>query len=179
MEEIWKPIPSYEAYYEVSSIGRIRSKTRRTVDRLGRPFVRYGKTISLRTEKKGYKSVRLCVETEHRIFKVHRLVAYAFLPPPLSGQQINHINGLKDDNRPENLEWVTAAENMEHAFSTGLGRTNVGEKNNRARLNADDVRTIRLLSADGQTCAAISRHYKVSEATIRQILKGRNWAHVA
>ncbi|WP_286776576.1 MULTISPECIES: NUMOD4 motif-containing HNH endonuclease [unclassified Pseudomonas] len=179
MQEVWKAIPGYESYYEVSDRGRVRSLERRTTDRLGRPFVRYGKLLSLNTEAKGYKSIRLCVETKHRTFKVHRLVAYAFLPQPLDGQQINHINGIKDDNRPENLEWVTSEENMRHAFSSGLGRSSLGENNVRAILCADDVRQVRLLSADGMTCAAISRHYRVSEATIRQILKGRNWSHVA
>lgn len=179
MQEVWKAIPGYEAYYEVSSLGRVRSLTRRTTDRIGRPFVRYGKVLSLNTEAKGYKSIRLCVETHHQVFKVHRLVALAFLPAVEAGLQVNHINGQKDDNRPENLEWVTAMENVHHAFANGLGRSNVGSLNNRARLNASDVVAIRSMSKDGMTCAAISRHYQVSESTIRQILKGRNWASVA
>ncbi len=178
MQEVWKAVPGYESYYEVSNQGRVRSLERRTTDRLGRPFVRYGKVLSLNTEAKGYKSIRLCVETKHRIFKVHRLVASAFLPAPAAGQQINHMNGIKDDNRPENLEWVTPEQNMRHAFSNGLGRSSLGEKNTRAILCSDDVRYIRQMSVEGVSCAAISRSYNVSEAAIRQILKGRNWAHV-
>lgn len=179
MSEIWKAIPKFEEYYEVSNLGRVRSLDRRTTDRIGRPFVRYGKIITPRKEIRGYVSARLCVETVHRIFKIHRLVAYTFLPPHGPQQQINHINGIKTDNRPENLEWVSPSANMQHAFKNGLGRVSRGENNTRAILCEDDVRKIRLLSASGRSCAAISRDYAVSEATIRQILKGRNWAHVA
>jgi hypothetical protein len=179
MDEVWKPIVGYEVYYEVSSAGRVRSLERRTIDRIGRPFVRYGKILYLNTEHNGYKSVRLCVETKHQIFKVHRLVAYAFLSAPSNGDQINHINGAKDDNRPENLEWVSCSENVLHAFATGLCSTRKGAANARSILCDDDVRAIRQLSAENMTCAAISRKYDVSEATIRNILKRRAWTHVA
>ncbi|WP_455923273.1 NUMOD4 domain-containing protein [Pseudomonas putida] len=179
MHEIWKQVLGYEDYYEVSNLGRVRSLDRHTTDRIGRPFVRYGKILFLNTEHNGYRSVRLCVETKHRTFKVHRLVAFAFLPSPDEGDQINHINGVKDDNRPENLEWVTAAGNAQHAFANGLGRDSQGAANTRAVLTEDDVRTIRLLSADGQTTASIARHYQVSETAIRSIIRRRNWAHVA
>jgi hypothetical protein len=180
MQEIWKAIPGFEDYYEVSSFGRVRSLDRRTTDSIGRPFVRYGKEIYLRTELKGYRAVRLCVETIHQTFKVHRLVAYAFLTPqPSPDHQINHINGIKGDNRVENLEWVSCSENVLHAFAIGLCTSRKGAANSRSILCDDDVRAIRHLSAEGVTCAAISRKYGVSEAAIRNILKRRAWTHVA
>ncbi|MEO8640964.1 NUMOD4 motif-containing HNH endonuclease [Pseudomonas sp.] len=180
MSEVWKAIPGFETYYEVSSHGHVRSLDRRTTDCIGRPFVRYGKQIYMRTEIKGYIAVRLCVDTVHKTFKVHRLVAYAFLTPqPSPDHQINHINGVKGDNRVENLEWVSCSENVLHAFATGLCSSRKGSANSRSILRDDDVRTIRQLSTSGITCAAISRKYMVSEATIRNILKRRAWTHIA
>ncbi|WP_288356587.1 NUMOD4 domain-containing protein [uncultured Pseudomonas sp.] len=178
MQETWKPIPGYEGYYDVSDYGSVRSHDRETTRVDGKRFSKRGRTLQLKQEARGYLSVRLCVETEHRIFKVHRLVALAFLPPAPSDSQINHKNGIKTDNRPENLEWVSASENVRHAFAMNLVGPRVGESNSRAILTSDDVRKIRLLSAEGISCAAISRRYAVSEGTIRQILKGRNWKHV-
>ncbi|MFV1944139.1 NUMOD4 motif-containing HNH endonuclease, partial [Pseudomonas luteola] len=131
MQEVWKPIPGYESYYEVSSFGRVRSFDRSTIRTDGKRFNKAGRVLKPNLEQRGYLSVRLCVETVHKIFKVHRLVARAFLQAPHEGQQINHINGIKTDNRPENLEWVNPSENVRHAFDIGLCKTRKGVNNSR------------------------------------------------
>lgn len=176
VSEIWLPIPGYEEFYSVSNLGRIRSNDWSFIRADGGAFNKKGRVLRQNTEHKGYKSVRLSLDRIHKIFKVHRLVALAFIRQPLDGEQVNHKNGIKDDNRPENLEWVSGSENMIHAFGTGLHSGNAGERNPRAILTEDDVRNIRKLSAGGMTAAAISRKYGVSDMTIRQILKRRNWA---
>ena len=101
--EIWKPIPDAEGY-EVSSLGRVKRINKDTC--LTQGFWGDYYTVVL-----GRK---------YGAHLVHRLVAKAFIPNSDDKPQVNHINGNKRDNRAENLEWVTAKENAQHALKTGL-----------------------------------------------------------
>lgn len=99
----WRPVKGYEDKYEVSSAGEIRNKKR-------------GNILKASTCTTGYKFVKL----GGRAFMVHRLVAEVFHPRPENKPWVNHINGVKTDNRAENLEWVTPFENRLHAEKMGL-----------------------------------------------------------
>lgn len=112
MSEVWKPVIGYESRYEVSNMGNVRSLNYRST----------GKTRMLKpvTEGKGYLMVGLCCNQTMKWGKVHRLVASAFIPNPENKPQVNHINGIKTDNRADNLEWVTNGENLRHAYKHGL-----------------------------------------------------------
>jgi hypothetical protein len=122
MEETWKPVKGYEGFYEVSNLGRVKSLER--VVMLG--YERKGKRLYpeaiLRAADNmhGYLQVNLCINSKPRMSKVHRLVAEAFLPNPNNYPQVNHINAIKTDNRPENLEWCNNSMNQLHASSLGL-----------------------------------------------------------
>jgi len=101
-EEIWKDVPGYEGYYQASSLGRIKS-------------LYQGKnTILTFSDVRGYKKLTLIKNTSKQYFRVHRLIGLTFIDNPLNKEHINHINGIKDDNRVNNLEWCTPKENMEH-----------------------------------------------------------------
>lgn len=110
-DEIWKDIPGYEGYYEVSTLGNVRSIDRfvksPTTDRL--PIK--GKPKSVCTDKYGY--LHVCLSKEHKTWypTVHRLVALAFIPNPDNKPCIDHIDGDKLNNRLENLRWCTVKEN--------------------------------------------------------------------
>ena len=96
--EIWKPVVGYEGLYEVSSFGRVRS-----LDRIcpkGR--IRKGKSKKLTIDKKGYLTVGLSKNSHRKLFKVHRLVAGAFMPNTNNLPMINH----KDENKQNNMIWV-------------------------------------------------------------------------
>lgn len=124
MDETWKPIPGYEGLYDASSNGRIRSSPGKVTSN-----AKYGKRVwksrIMRTKhplkaKRHDERVSLWKNGTPKDYLVARLVASAFLGVPGTGMTVNHKNGDYFDNRPENLEWVTRAENTKHAFATGL-----------------------------------------------------------
>lgn len=97
--------------------------------------------------------------------------------PPL--MQVNHINGRKDDNRLANLEVVTAAENQEHAFATGLHEVIHGEAHVNAKASAAMVRDIRARAARGETQRSIAEHCGLSRPSVGRIIRGERWTRVA
>lgn len=99
-EEVWKDIPGYEGKYQASNLGRLRSKERGLLS----PFLSRGGYLVATVQKQGKRYGT----------GVHRLVALAFIPNPEQKPEINHKNGNRTDNRPENLEWCTSSENNTH-----------------------------------------------------------------
>ena len=106
MMEEWRAVPGYEGLYEVSSYGRVKSLKRYKSNNGGIPLIKE-RILKPYNDKKGYLNVRL----RNKNFKVHRLVAQAFIPNPNNLPQVNHKNEDKSDNRVDNLEWCTAKYN--------------------------------------------------------------------
>lgn len=105
-KEIWKPIIEYEGLYEISNLGRVKSLRRKVKTGFG---TRLQPEIILRDQNnQGYRNVQLKANGNIKNFKVHTLVAQAFLPKP----EINHIDENKSNNNVENLEWVSHKQNM-------------------------------------------------------------------
>lgn len=117
--ENWKDIPGYEGYYQVSDLGNVRSLNRQVL-RCSKKINIAGRPLNLTFDKDGYLYCRLCKDSKPRAYKVHRLVAQAFIPNAQNKPQVNHLDGDKTNNHVENLEWCTISENQIHAFRTGL-----------------------------------------------------------
>ena len=146
--------------YEVSDAGRVR----RLGGRVLRPCVDRG--------PRTYPRVTLC--GKHR--RVHRLVAVAFLGEPPEGKpQVNHLNGVKMDNRAENLEWCSLRQNVAHAVATGLQR--VGEGLPYVKLSEDAVICAFILKRAGWKGREIGRHFGVGARCINAALRGETWGH--
>lgn len=140
MEEIFKDVVGFETLFQISNLGRVFSK-------------RSNKLLKLHTSKTGYVTLATKIGGRHgfnKCFKVHRLVAEAFIPNPASKPQVNHLDGNKGNNIASNLEWATAKENIVHAFSEGLNTARKGAASPNAKLSESDVREIRLSKKNQQ-----------------------------
>lgn len=116
-EEVWKPIPRHEELYEVSSKGRVKRLEYTMVDKIGRKYHKKAQIIKGILDGCGYLQVGLFDnnnKAKQKIFKVHRLVAEAFIPNPDNKPQVNHKDEDKTNNCVDNLEWMTSKENCNY-----------------------------------------------------------------
>lgn len=119
INEIWAPVKGYEGFYEVSDTGKVKGIDRMVVSKNGLTRKK-GIEIKTRVNNDGYIEVRLSKDSRTTTTFIHILIAKAFIPNPFNKSEVNHINGIKTDNRIENLEWSTHSENMKHAYKMGL-----------------------------------------------------------
>jgi len=122
MKEIWKDIEGYEGYYQVSTLGRVRSLDRVVIAKNGTAMPCKGRVLRA-VLINGYPVAWLCKDKKSRYRYVHRLVASAFIPNPENKPTVNHIDGVKTNNCVLNLEWNTFSENIAHAQKNGLALT--------------------------------------------------------
>lgn len=164
--EVWKDIPEYKGFYQISNLGNIRSFCRHGVhQKIDKPTIL--KTFPKR--KIGYLAVTLSGKQK----LVHRIVLETFMGK--SDLECNHKNGVKTDNRLENLEWISRKENIQHAVKNGL--TSIGEKHYLTHLtNADAVLIKKLKGKFFQK--TIADLFDVSRETISSIWNNHNWKHV-
>jgi len=163
--EKWSSIEGFPGY-EISTLGRVKSFRRHDA----------GRVLKTWKSPRGYINVTLFLNGKRKPSLLHRLIGKAFVPNPDNKPEINHLNGIKDDNRTENLEWVTASENVQHGFDTGLTSKAFGEKNGNAKLTESEVRQIKQLK--GQTQQNIADMFGTSQGNIGRILRGEQWADV-
>lgn len=169
--EIWKDIIGYEGLYQVSNLGRVKSMARNKDGKVMRPD----------KIRSGYMRATLQRDKDRKRFLVHRLVATAFIGCPDESMDINHKNSIKDDNRIENLEWVTRKENIAH-FRKSKGAKIRDEKmsglnNPKSKLSMLDIKLIKKLSHEyGFGLKRLSWLFDVDRTVIYKIKKGTHWS---
>lgn len=175
--EIWKEVFGLEGRYEASNFGRIRS----TWLKNGKPYSRIMKTT---TDERGYAKFTITVENKKVCTRAHILVCKAFHgAPPTELHTVNHKDGNKLNNIPENLEWMTRQEQSIHSYRV-LGNTSTrprGYGNHWcANYTDDEVRLIRKLHKEGMGYHKICNHLgnKTTWVPIQFIVKGKTYSHV-
>lgn len=158
MKEIWK---EYKPDYFGSTLGRIKS-------------LKWGKEkiLKMTPDKDGYLQVTLFIEGKQKTFKVHRIVAELFIENPEGKPAVNHIDGDKQNNFVENLEWVTRSENMRHAYDMGLKIALRGEDRSDSKLTNEQVIYIRN-NPDGLTGKELAAKFGVTDTVIGAIQLGK------
>lgn len=159
--EIWKSMPNYEGLYEVSNFGRVRA-----VERVisGRQYPE--RLLSPSPDKNGYIRVRLCRARDIKRVLVHRIVAFAFIPNPDNKPYIDHIDGSRNNNKAENLHWVTHKENLNNPITKQ--RFRVSNRANKftevARQKSKEVVQKGVLMLDKNTSEILASFQSISEA---------------
>lgn len=135
MIEEWKDINGYENFYQISNLGHVKSLSRKV-----NAGIRYNSKVIVKERilkpiinSYGYETVMLSKNNKKKIFLVHRLVSYAFIPNKYNKKEVNHINGVKTDNTASNLEWCTRSENQQHAYDNNLEKRKFGKNNPMAK----------------------------------------------
>ena len=186
--EIWKPVLNFEGVYEASNLGNIRRSD---------GFHPIPRNLRAAENHHGYQNVSLSKDCVCRTYFVHRLVCEAFHGPRPDGMTINHKDGAKKNNRPENLEYLSHQENMNHAHAilnrisptraTGARNGSVarpenlcrGEGHKSSKLSDEHVRVVRLRLAEGVKQRTIATEVGISQTQIWRIKAGLSWAHVS
>lgn len=166
MSEIWKPVVGYEGMYEVSNLGNVRS-FQKGMNRMLKPC----------RGRENYLRVSLYKNGKQKSCSVHRMVLTAFVGPVPKGLECGHLNGNRDDNRLENLAYITREENAQHKISHGTQAH--GERHGMAKLTEDLVEEIKRryqrASYHNSNAQELARKYGVCKSTIQNIVKGRYW----
>lgn len=172
MEEIWKEIKDTKGNYSISNLGNVKSNDR---------YIKYPdgvlrfykeRLLSPVIKKTGYAVVMI---TGRKQSAVHRLVAQHFIPNHENKPFINHINGIKADNRVINLEWCTAKENNQHAYDTGLKTVGDKHKNICAELGRNKAKKVICVLTNRvfNRVQDASEYIGVKKGTLTSMLNGR------
>jgi len=174
MQNKWRPVPGYGGHYEASSLGQIRVRPRIIVKKHSRTGelaeYSYPGKLLIQCNYQGYPRVTLGVDGKTISVAVHRLVAKAFYGEPPEGCVVCHNNGVKTDNRPENLRWDTPKSNNEDRRKHKT--MPVGERHGMAKLKQADIDSIR---GRGLHYTDVMREYGMSRTQSHRITTGRNW----
>jgi len=175
--ERWENIPRYEGYYQASNMGRVRGIDRITKNVNGATRPLRGRILKGSKHPTSlYSYVVLCKHNVPKTMACHALVLEAFVGPCPDGMECCHSNGVRDDNRLENLRWDTHKANCLDTIKHG--KSTRGIKHPMAKLNEMQVSQIKALLQSGLSCYKIAKGFVVCRRTIGQIKTGTTWGWV-
>lgn len=174
----WKTIPNY-SLYEASSDGEIKTFN----------WKNKGKEAIMKPASDNSGYLRTMLKNDDGVIhtiKVHRIIGQTFIPNPENKPEINHINGIRSDNRIDNLEWNTRSENMQHSFNFLYRDRRFGENNPAATITEKEVIEIRSIYPFGRkskksgeiTKKELAEKYKVTIFCIKNIVTNKTWKHL-
>lgn len=170
-QEEWRAVVGYEGIYEVSSLGSVKRVK-------GGQGAVAGRFLTPIIDDWGYLSLGITKNNKRKQFRLHRLVAEAFLGPLPAGHETNHIDGNKQNPRATNLEYITKLENMRHAYHLGLVRWSYkGMEQTNAKLCDQDVRDIRRLYGTVRT-KNLAALFDIDVSHAWRIGTRRVWGHL-
>ena len=172
-----KEIPEFEGLYSITKDGKVWSHPKVWSRKDGTTSKHDGKWMKPYSIM-GYPAIVLTNGNGKRCkFLVHRLVALTYLPVPKL--QVNHINGIRDDNNLKNLEWVTNTENARHAQTLPWVGHPVGEKTHCAKLTDLKVKEIRsIVKAGTHSYTQLAAKFAIDVSAISRIVNRQSWRHV-
>jgi len=163
-----KTIKGFGGQYSITSDGRVWSHRFKKWLKITPPHYQYA-----------YPSVALQKDCKTFRKNIHRLVALTYLPNLEELPMVNHKNGIKLDNRVENLEWCSGSHNFRHAIESGLRIPARGECNFMTKLTIEQVKEIRIKSVPWKmSYRKLARQYNVTKTTIESLIKRVTWKHV-
>lgn len=174
--EMWKAVPEFEKYIEVSNLGNVRTVERYVLQgkHKDRPRLISSRLIPIKLCREGYPIIDLSLDNKRFTKHIHQLVALVFLEAPKNGESfINHKNGIKTDNRVDNLEWCTHQHNILESYRLGLSLRE--EKHLNSKLKKEQV--LEILKSN-ESFAELGRKYGVTGECISKIKKRKTWKHV-
>lgn len=175
IEEVWKDIPKYEGFYEISNHGRIRSVTRTVTFTDSRKRTWKAKIKNLKKAKNGYYMTQLYKNGKFESFYVHHLVLLAFVGPCPEGMQCRHFpDNNRTNNNIWNISWNTSAQDAQDKIT--MNTIPRGETHINSKLTEKQVREIRhLYSTKQYLMKDIAKIYNVSTTTIVFIINKKRW----
>lgn len=181
-EEKWTSAKNFEIYYEVSDLGRVRRLPRKSRNsRNPHTFKSYDyKILSLNSKNTDrYITCKLTINGITRSVQLHRLVLESFIPMSKTRNIVNHLDGNKHNNKLENLEWVTAKENVNHTIKNGRAKYSFGENSGKTVLSNRDVIKIKFLLKNKKLKQReIASIFNTSVKIITDINTERTWSHI-
>jgi hypothetical protein len=180
--EVWKPIKDFEDYYDVSSLGRFRSKDRRIIRHNGIIENKPKRILKNNYYSNGYVQLILYVEKVRFNFLAHRVIAEHFIENPLDGGVVNHKNMIKWDNRVSNLEWCTHKQNIQHAYlnKTWDRNTAFGERVYNSKITNEEALYIKKnfnKDSKNKELYALFKD-KIARSTMNKIGRNYTWKHI-